>query len=56
MLDRLTVAMCRIPDVGKEVEVLKTALEKGLLDLGWEDYIPDPRGGALGRLPKPPAI
>jgi hypothetical protein len=31
-------AMCRIPDVGKEVEKLRTALEKGLLDLGWEDY------------------
>jgi hypothetical protein len=43
MLDRLMVAMCRIPDVGKEVEVLETALEKGLLDLGWEDYIPDSR-------------
>jgi hypothetical protein len=36
-------AMSRIPDVGKEVEVLGTALEKGLLDLAWEDYIPDPR-------------
>jgi hypothetical protein len=42
-LDRLMAAMCRIPDVGKEVEVLETALEKGLLDLGWENYIPDPR-------------
>jgi hypothetical protein len=43
MLDRLMAAMCKIPDVGKEVEVLGTALEKGLLDLGWADYIPDPR-------------
>jgi hypothetical protein len=43
MLDRLMAAMCRIPDVGKKVEVLWTAIEKGLLDLGWEDYIPDPR-------------
>jgi hypothetical protein len=39
MLDRLMAAMCRIPDVGKEVEVLGTALEKGLLDLGWEDLV-----------------
>jgi hypothetical protein len=43
MLDRLIAAMVKIPDVGKEVEVLGTALEKGLLDLGWDDYIPDPK-------------
>jgi hypothetical protein len=36
-------AMSRIPDVGEEVEVLGTALEKGLLDLAWDDYIPDPK-------------
>jgi hypothetical protein len=43
MLDRLMAAMRKIPDVGREVEVLGTALEKGLLDLSWEDYTPDPR-------------
>jgi hypothetical protein len=43
MLDRLMAAMCKILDVGREVEVLGTALEKGLLDLSWEDYIPNPR-------------
>ena len=37
------LCVCRIPDVGEEVEVLGTALEKGLLDLAWDDYIPDPR-------------
>jgi hypothetical protein len=36
-------AMSRIPDAGEEVEVLGTALEKGLLDLAWDDYIPNPR-------------
>jgi hypothetical protein len=40
-------AMSRIPDVGEEVKVLGTALEKGLLDLAWANYIPDP--GTLGR-------
>jgi hypothetical protein len=56
MLDRLIAAMVKIPDVGKEVEVLGTALEKGLLDLGWDDYIPDPKHPVLGRLLKTPAI
>ena len=51
MLDRLMAAMSRIPDVGEEVEVLGTALEKGLLDLAWDDYIPDPKNpGKLLRI------
>jgi hypothetical protein len=41
MLDRLMAAMSRILDVGEEVEVLGTALEKGLLDLALDNYIPD---------------
>ena len=46
MLDRLIGAMSKIPTVGKEVEVLGSALEKGLLYLQWMDYIPSPRDPA----------
>ena len=51
MGERLRMAMRRIPTIGDEVEALSKALEKGCIDLLWEDFIDGP-GGQIKTNPK----
>ena len=51
MGERLRKAMRRIPTIGDEIEVLSKALEKGCVDLLWEDFVDGP-GGQIRTNPK----
>ena len=44
MGERLALAMQRVPKIGEDVTILSKAVEKGIIDLNWEDYIVDNEG------------
>jgi hypothetical protein len=52
MLEGLCLAMHRAPKVGSEISVLALALEKGIVELRWQDYLPRVPG-QLRRTPNP---